>query len=122
MGLAGAVVLGSFVFFINYDHGFWPGLTAASKQAFYTFFAGGLLTRLCENLSVRYEKKLPALLMAMSVPTILSLVLTYAVHSLRGTPEPLMSLIPTAIMSPPSFLWWGYVSRRRASGKVKGDR
>ena len=36
MGIAGAFLMGGIVYFINADHGFYPGLIAGLKQAFYT--------------------------------------------------------------------------------------
>ena len=113
MGLAGALALGGIVFYINADHGFWPGITAALKQGTYTFFAGGLLMRLVENLALRFDNRFWAYAAAVIIPTLLSVGLTFLVHSLRGTPEPLHSVIPTAILSPPSFSWWTWVKRNR---------
>jgi hypothetical protein len=112
MGLAGALFLGTIVFFINYDHGFLNGLIAALKQAFYTFFVGGLITRLCENIAT-VSKKITAVFIAVLIPSIIAIVLTYIVHSLKGTPEPLNSTIPTIILAPMGFLWWALQKRRQ---------
>lgn len=113
MGAVGAVILGTVVFFINYDHGIIWGITAALKQGAFTFFIGGTLTRLCENLASAIKKEYLAILAAVVIPTSISLMLTYTVHSLKGTPEPLNSTIPTLLMAPWGFLWWALRKRKQ---------
>jgi len=113
LGLAGALLLGSIVFFINYDHGIDNGLIAASKQFFYTFFIGGFITRLCENLASSVEKKLIAIITAVLIPSLIAVFLTYILHSIKGTPEPLNSTIPTMILAPPGFMWWTIKKRKQ---------
>ena len=113
MGLIGAAILGTVVFFINYDHGIIWGVTAAAKQGIYTFFVGGTITRLCENIASAIKSDRTAIIAAVVVPTTISLILTYAVHSLKGTPEPLNSTIPTLLMAPWGFLWWALRKRKQ---------
>ena len=113
MGAVGALILGTVVFFINYDHGIIWGITAALKQGAYTFMVGGILTRLCENLASMIKKEFMAILAAVVIPTTISLILTYSVHSLKGTPEPLNSTIPTLFMAPWGFLWWARRKRKQ---------
>lgn len=112
MGLAGALFLGTIVFFINYDHGIVNGLIAASKQALYTFFVGGFITRLCENIAT-IKNSFSAIFLAVLVPSILAITLTYFVHSIKGTPEPFNSTVPTMILAPLGFLWWATQKRRQ---------
>ncbi len=112
MGLAGAVFLGVIVFFINSDHGIANGLIAASKQALYTFFVGGFITRLCENIAT-ISKSIIAIILAVLIPSIIAVTLTYIVHSLKGTPEPFNSTIPTIILAPLGFLWWALKKRKQ---------
>lgn len=112
MGLAGALFLGTIVFFINYDHGIVNGLIAALKQGLYTFFVGGFITRLCENIAT-ISKNLTAILLAVFIPSIIAIALTYLVHSMKGTPEPLNSTIPTMILAPLGFLWWALQKRKQ---------
>ena len=113
MGLIGAAILGTVVFFINYDHGIVWGITAAAKQATYTFLVGGTLTRLCENIASTIKNNRMAIFAAVLIPTTVSLILTYMVHSLKGTPEPLNSTIPTLFMAPWGFLWWALRKRKQ---------
>ena len=113
LGLAGALLLGSIVFFINYDHGIGNGLIAASKQFFYTFFIGGFITRLCENIASSIKKDLIAIITAVLIPSLIAVFLTYILHSIKGTPEPLNSTIPTMILAPPGFMWWAVKKRKQ---------
>ena len=103
MAIAGAVVLGGIVFVINFPHGIILASVAASKQAVYTFFAGGLIARNGENLALRWDSRWLSLLVSIVVSTVIAVGLTFLVHSLRGTPEPLQSTIPTIILSPIGF-------------------
>lgn len=112
MGLAGALFLGTIVFFINFDHGIVNGLIAASKQALYTFFVGGFITRLCENIAT-IKNSFYAIFLAVLIPSIIAVTLTYIVHSIKGTPEPLNSTIPTMILAPLGFLWWSTRKRKQ---------
>ncbi len=104
MGLAGALVMGVIVWFINMDHGWFPAGTAALKQAAYTFLFGGMLIKMLETISLRIGNRYMAVITATFVTSIVTIVLVYIVHDLRGTPETLASTLPTAIMAPPGFL------------------
>ena len=63
-----------------------------------------------------------AILLSIVIPSVVSLALTYGVHSLRGTPMPLESTVPTAIFVIPSTLVWGYISRKRARKQEPGEQ
>ncbi len=88
MGIVGGLFLGTVVFLINFDHGTVNALIAALKQATYTFFAGGFMLRLTENVAVSIDGYYKAIITACIVSTIVAVTLTFIVHSLRGTPEP----------------------------------
>jgi len=113
MGLAGAIVLGIIVFIINSDHGIFPALTAAAKQSAYTLLAGGFMMRLTENLASSFSKDWKAIFFATLIPTAIAVSLTYGLHSLKGTPEPFNSTIPTIVMAPFGFLWWAVRKRKQ---------
>jgi len=115
MGLVGALFLATIVLFINMDYGFEKAWPAAAKQGVYTFFAGGFLMRFTENLAIKWEGKIFSYAMAVFIPTTISILLTFGVHSLKGTPEPLLSTLPTAILSPFGFFWWAYKKRNKLS-------
>jgi len=119
MGVAGAVVMASIVFYINY-HGSQNTLgatTAALKQGTYTFFFGGVIMRMSELIATGVIKRSSALIAACIIPSLVSLSLTFGVHSLKGTPKSLYSTIPTAIFVIPSTLVWGFIKRRKYDKK-----
>lgn len=105
----GGSFLASVVFYINYDYGAGAAAIAAAKQFVYTFFFGGMFARLCEVLSLKLDKSFFAIINATLVCTLLAGCVTFLVHSLKGTPEPWLSTLPTLITSPPAFVvlgWW----------------
>ena len=110
MAVAGALFLGITVFVINYPHGVTQALIAAAKQATYTFFAAGFITRYSENLALKLDNRALSLLLAILVPSCIAVGLTFIVHSLKGTPEPLHSTLPTVVTAPLGF---AIVGRRR---------
>ena len=108
-----ALFLGIIVWLINLAHGPLAALPAAVKQASYTFFVAGFIMRLCETLSVRISRTWLALFLAVLLPGSIAVGLTFFMHSLKGTPEPLYSTIPTLLLAPPSMFVWGRRSRAR---------
>jgi len=110
----GALVLGSIVFYINLDHG-WPGATvAAAKQGTYTFFAGGYMVRLNERIALALNPGILAVPAGVLCAGGLAVSLTYLVHSLRGTPEPFNSTLPTIILAGFGFALLGVWARRNS--------
>ena len=103
MAWKASLFLGVVVFCINLDHGALAALPAALKQATYTFFVAGFILRLSENLAIKQELGVMAFPLAVIIPSCIAIGLTYALHNLKGTPEPLHSTIPTLLMAPPSF-------------------
>jgi hypothetical protein len=112
MAWKGALFLGVAVWLINLEHGPMAALPAALKQAAYTYFVAGFIVRLCENIAVRVKARALALLGAVLIPSCIALGLTLLIHMLKGTPEPLRSVLPTLVTAPPAFFWWG--RRKRA--------
>lgn len=115
IGLAGGLVMATVVFFINYNAiGELTGsFTAAIKQGIYTFFFGGSIMKLCEIIAIQVSNKNFALILASLIPSFISLALTFGLHSLKGTPRPIESTIPTAIFVIPSTAVWGYLKRKK---------
>jgi len=115
IGLAGGLVMGVIVFFINYNttHETIGALTAAIKQGIYTFFFGGSIMKLCEIIATRISAKNLAIFLATLIPSFISLALTFGLHSLKGTPRPIESTIPTAVFVIPSTAVWGYLKRKK---------
>jgi len=119
MGIAGAIVMASIVFYINYygTQNTLGATTAALKQGTYTFFFGGVIMRMSELLATGILKRKTALLTACIIPSLVSLSLTFALHNLKGTPKPVQSTIPTAIFVIPSTLVWGIIKRKKLDKK-----
>jgi hypothetical protein len=118
-GLAGGLLMGGAVFFINLSHGALGATTAALKQFAYTFLMGSLIMRLCTALALRKGPDAVMIPAAILIPSVVTIGATFFVHSLRGTPEPLLSTLPVAIASPAGFAFW---SRRvRREGKTPWD-
>jgi hypothetical protein len=113
MGTVGAVLMGSAVFYVNSKYGIDTALITTGKQAVYTFFVGGFMVRICENVATYFESPKVSKVMSILVPSALTLGLTYFVHSMEGTTEPLESTIPTFLLAPPSFAFWGHKKRNQ---------
>ncbi len=114
MGLAGALVMGSIVWVINAGFGWWPATTAAMKQAAYTFLFGGMLIKMLDTIAVRIKNRYLAIATATIITASLTIILVYIIHSLKGTPRPFASTLPTMIMAPPGFL--ALAIRKRIKG------
>jgi len=124
--IVGATLLGGIVFRLNYAHGVSLATTAALKQATYTFFVAGFIVKNNEKLARKGANAAVSLLLAAAVSSCIAVTLTFLVHSLKGTPEPLLSTMPTALIGPPGFLILGWRARRRrhrdAARCLGGDR
>jgi hypothetical protein len=120
MAWKGALFLGAAVWLINLGHGPLAALPAALKQATYTYFVAGFITRLCENISIMFRNRALALTLAVLIPSCIAIGLTLVLHLMRGTPEPLRSVIPTLVTAPPAFLWWGRRKRIERDAHCEG--
>jgi hypothetical protein len=121
MGLIGAGVMGCTVFGINYydSYELYGASTAALKQLVYTFLFGGVIMRGCEYLAKRIRKQTLALAAATIIPSAFAIALTYGVHNMKGTPKPVESTIPTAVLVIPSTAIWGYRKRKQNTRPAK---
>jgi hypothetical protein len=111
MAWLGAAAMGSIVLLVNSPHGIASASVAALKQAVYTFFFAGLITRACERLAIMEKDRRVAMALAIVIPSLMAIGFTYIVHSMRGTPEPFLSTLPTILLAPPGFAWWGWKKR-----------
>ncbi len=116
MAWLGAMAMGFIVLLVNLGHGIAPASVAALKQALYTFFFAGLITRTCERFARMEIGRRAALALAIVIPSLLAIGCTYAVHSMRGTPAPFLSTLPTLFLAPAGFAWWGW-KKRAESGR-----
>ena len=113
MGLIGAIFMGVIVFYINADYGPLLASTAALKQAFYTFFIGGLILKILEAIVMGIHNKTLAYICAVISATLITVGLVYLVHSLKGTPKPFESTIPTIILAPGGFMYAARLKRNK---------
>ena len=111
--VTGAALLGCIVFWLNRSHGAAQAGTAALKQATYTFFVAGFIVKNNERLALKWQAPAVSMLLAATVSSCLAVGLTFLVHSLKGTPEPILSTLPTALMGPPGFFVLAWRARRR---------
>ena len=114
LGIIGAVFMGSVVFYINSDYGPLLASIAALKQAFYTFFIGGLILKVLEIIVLGVPNKALAYVLSIITATVLTVGLVYIVHSLKGTPKPFESTIPTIFLAPPGYI---YIARMKRNNK-----
>ncbi len=106
--IAGAIIMGVIVGFINRKFGLWPASTAAMKQAAYTFFFGGAMTKLLYVVESKMPGKWISIILSSLIVTSITVMLVYAVHSMKGTPRPLESTIPTVLLAPFGFGFLAY--------------
>jgi len=116
--IAGALLMGCIVALINSDHGLWPATTAALKQAAYTFFFGGMLIKFLYSLAVRIKHRISGVVISTIAVSLLTILLVFLLHSMKGTPKSLESTIPTIILAPPGFLVLAWRKRYKTSQKL----
>jgi len=116
-----AFFLGGVVWLINLSHRPLAALPAALKQAAYTFFVAGFIVRLCETISVRVERETLALALAALIPACIAVGLTFLMHSLKGTPEPLHSTLPTLLIAPPTMFFWARKNRKEHFASINSQ-
>ena len=75
-----------------------------------------------ERLATEISKRGLAIVLACIIPSIVSVTLTFMMHSLKGTPRPLESTIPTMIFVFPSTAVWGYVNRKKLDKRLKAEQ
>ena len=99
------------MFWINSDHPTNMAIIAGAKQFTYAFFMGGIIARICENLAIKYNPAIKAILMAIFIPGFITVCLTYGLHSMKGTAEPFMSTLPTIVAVPIVLTVWSLKKR-----------
>ena len=69
--------------------------------------------RITENIASYFTSNFISIFLAVLIPTVIAVTLTYLLHSLKGTPEPINSTIPTVLIAPWGFLWWALRKRKQ---------
>jgi hypothetical protein len=105
--MAGAIVMGVTVFCINYfiTYVAFDSMIASIKQASYTFLLGGFFMKGAEYIAVYVKKYSLAIFLAVFIPSTITILLTYGMHLVKGTPAPLASTIPTLAIVPATLVW-----------------
>jgi hypothetical protein len=111
--VAGGLIMGVIVFFINFRYGAWPATTAAMKQAAYTFLFGGVIIRLLYSMVQYIPGKISGMVLPVFVTSLLTISLVYILHSMKGTPMPLESTLPTVFLAPPGFFFLALRKRKK---------
>jgi hypothetical protein len=114
-GTAGGLVMGGAVGLANATHGLAGALTAGGKQALYTLLIGGLLARMCTRLSERPGPRHRVGAIAVTATGVLTLTLVFLLHSLRGTPDPVISTGVVACIAVPGFVFLSWRATQRES-------
>lgn len=115
--------MGLIVGFVNTGFGWWPALTAAMKQAAYTFLFGGMLIKLLYSMAGRIKNRFSGVLISSVAVSLLTILLVFLLHSMKGTPKPFESTIPTIILAPPGFFALAWRKRNvHATNKAQMTR
>lgn len=111
--VSSALFIGLLVAAVNLPHG-WPAAASAGcKQALWTGLMAGLLTRLCRYLCCQSQFRLvPPMVWATLCPSLVAVAGASLLHNLRGTAEPLASIMITVALAPPGFWLAAYNLRR----------
>jgi hypothetical protein len=113
--IAGGLIMGVIVFFINFRYGLWPATTAALKQAAYTFLFGGVIIKLLYGMVHHIPGKISGLVIPVVVTSVLTISLVFLLHSTKGTPLPVHSTLPTVFLAPPGFFFLALRKKRQKS-------
>jgi hypothetical protein len=113
LGAMGGALFGGSVFYAKFSDGVELAAIAGGEQFVFNFLLGGALMKLCEKLATRYKSKAQAITLAILIPSIINIVLTYLMHCLdEGEVHPIMSTIPSIIFAPMGYIWWAGRKRR----------
>lgn len=65
----------------------------------------------CELIATGIRNKVMALFLSVLIPSSVTLILTFLMHNIKGTPKPFESTIPTLIIIPATAIW-GYMKQK----------
>ncbi len=117
IGIAGGIIFGLAVLLINGGHGLaW---IAAAKQFAVSFFVSIFVVRFAEWTAAKLHEmgftRVCAAFVGSQPAIVIAIGGAYLVHQLRGTPEPLLSVLPQLMISPPSLWLFAW---RAVAGKI----
>lgn len=117
--ILGSILMSGIVYWANKEYGIDAASIAASKQALYTFFAGGMIAKAAENYALNLDNTWRSKLKAGLIPALGTITLTTIIHNLKGTPEPMDSILPTVALAPPGLLFIAHEKREQLETKLK---
>lgn len=119
IGSLSGVLTGSIVFFINYEHGFYPAFNSFLKQFFFNLIMGGFNARTCEKLINNIQNKFWGYLAATFIPTTQAFLVIFALHYFGGTPKPMASTFWQIGANIIIFFFMAMFFKNRADNKLK---
>ena len=108
-----ASIMASVVTYINYDHGWMAASVAGLKQFAYTFLFGGMIIKGLEKVVTTIQHKYIAIITATITCALVAVIAVFILHTLRGTPKPFESTVPTMILAPFGFLFLSFEKRKK---------
>ena len=96
---AGFVVYGSWGFFVNYAHGLTVALKAGITQGSYSFTLTLIMSLIMEGLFQLSERPKVKFSLTFFIPCLLIYSTAWSIHTLAGTPEILLTILPGATIS-----------------------
>jgi len=75
---------------------------------------GGILIKILDTIALKIRNRYVAVVSATLLVSVITIILVYIVHNLKGTPRPFESTLPTIFMAPPGFL--ALAIRKRIKG------
>ncbi len=96
--------------FFNHKHGLEAMIMAALNQAGYSTISTIVLLKIYDFLAERV-KTIPGELIPIIVPILVTILANLGIHEIRGTAEPILSTLPTAVLATIGFPIW-HIRRR----------
>ena len=121
MGAIGGVLMGSVAYYPNLSYGFDVAIIPALKQFVYTLIVGGSLVRITERISVSMPQRGLSIFLAFMTPTAITAVLITSIHVLKGTPNPLETILYTVLAAPPGFIFVAFYTRRKHDNSLANE-
>jgi len=114
MGAVGGAFLFAFVFWAKYPDGVQLAAIAGAKQFVFNFLMGGVMMKMCENFATKVIEKTKAILLAILVPSLINISVTYLIHLTdEGDVNPIRSTFPTMVFAPAAYIWWSQLKRKK---------
>ena len=119
LGQVAALAMGIIVLGVNYqqDHPLPDAAIAGVKQYVCSAISALISIDIQQRINAKNDREeKPSLLQRtnpVTIPSLISTVLAFATHTIRGTPETLLSTLPTAVMAPFGY-WYLQWRRKRA--------